>query len=211
MQLREYRAIRESGKELGSEIFKFIIENNKNDLISAAKLLGFWNGKIMVFEKEFDMETMMDFMIFEKMTQNAPAFKRYFDSNPKLNDLQLENMTGIINFYSSLFEIKRIDSKNNTLVFEDLLDAGKKEYLLMDVGLSQTALIGSIFYARLIPIRDINITSGMSFAFLNRFKDKLLSAISLANIKKRRKLTGVEMFLLIHEKNRQYGLETRPE
>ncbi|NEW84595.1 MAG: hypothetical protein GZ094_19815 [Mariniphaga sp.] len=210
MQLKEYRAIRESGKELGNEIFKFITENHKNDLMSAAKLLGFWNGKIMVFEKEMDIETMMDFIVFEKMTQNAPAFKRYFDINLELNDLQHENRTGMLNFYSSLFELKHIDLNNNTLVLKDLIDSDK-EYLLMDVGMSQTASIGYIFYMRLIPIRDINMTSGLSFAFQNRFKDKLLSAFSLAKIKKRRKLTSAEMFLLIHEKNRQYGLDTRVE
>ncbi len=85
MQLKEYKAIRESGKELGSEIFKFITENHKNDLMAAAKLLGFWNGKIMVFEKEMDVEILMDFMVFEKTTSNVPAFKRYFDSCIKNN------------------------------------------------------------------------------------------------------------------------------
>jgi len=210
MQLKEYKAIRESGKEFGSEIIKFITENYKSDLLIAAKLLGFWNGKIIVFEKELDPETMMDFIVFEKMTQNAPAFKRYFDSSPTLNDLQLENMNGIINFYSSLFELKHIDSNNNTLVLEDLLDTGK-EYLLMDIGMSQTAIVGYIFYTRLIPIRDIKMTSGMTFVFQNMYKGKLLAAISLAKFKKRRKLTSTELFLLIHEKNRQYGLESRTE
>jgi hypothetical protein len=43
------------------------------------------------------------------------------------------------------------------------------------------------------------------------YKDKLLSAISLAAFKKRRKLNGTEMFLLIREKNQQFGKETRTE
>lgn len=110
MQLIDYRAIREAGRELGSEIFKYAVENNKHDLISAAKLLGFWDGKMMVFNSDNDSETLMDFMVFEKI-----------------------------------------------------------------------------------------------------YKDKLLSAISLAAFKKRRKLNGTEIFLLIHEKNLQFGKETRTE
>lgn len=210
MKLNEYRDIRESGRELGAEIFKHTTENHKSDLMTAAKLLGFWNGKMMVFEKEMDTETLMDFMVFEKMTQKAPSFIRYAESEPELNDLQQENMNGIISNYSSLFEAKYIDSINNTLILEDLLDLDN-EYLLMDIGLSQTAKIGYVFYMRLIPIRDINMTSGMSFIFENSFKDKLLAAISLAKFKKRRKLTSTEMFILIHEKNRLYGMETRAE
>ncbi|HZK94803.1 MAG TPA: hypothetical protein VFC67_11390 [Prolixibacteraceae bacterium] len=211
MKLTDYRAIREAGKKIGGDILKYAVESNKQELITAAKLLGFWNGKMMVFDAESDSETLMDFMVFEKITSNFPAYKRFQMSNPKLDDLQQENMNGILNNYPSLFEIKSIDSIGNILILEDLLDANRKEYMLMDIGMSKTASIGFILYARLIPIRDINMTSGVSFGFEKIYKDKLLSAISLAAFKKRRKLTSAETFILMHEKNRQFGLETRTE
>ncbi|HEY5510717.1 MAG TPA: hypothetical protein VIK10_06795 [Prolixibacteraceae bacterium] len=46
MKLTDYRAIREAGKELGGKIFQYAVDNNKQELISAAKLLGLWDGKI---------------------------------------------------------------------------------------------------------------------------------------------------------------------
>jgi len=211
MKLQDYRAIREAGKEIGSKIFNFAVDSNKQELITAAKLLGFWDGKRIIFDSENDSETMMDFMVFEKSTSNLPAFKHFYMSNPELNALQQENMNGILNNYSSLFEVKSIDSIGNILVLEDLLDPSKKEYLLMDIGLSKTARLGFIHYNRLMPIRDINIISGVSFIFDEIYKDKLLSAISLAAFKKRRKLTSAEMYVLIHEKNRQFGVKTRTE
>ena len=211
MKLTDYKAIRESGKELGGDIFNFAVDSNKQDLISAAKLLGFWNGNAMVFDSEMDSETMMDFMVFEKVTASIPASKRFQMSNPELNNLQQEHMDGILNNHPSLFEVKSIDSIGNTIVLEDLLDANRKEYLLMDIGMSKTTGLGLILYNRLIPIRDINMTTGVSFIFENIYKDKLRSAISLAAFKKRRKLTSSEMFILIHEKNRQFGMETRTE
>lgn len=165
----------------------------------------------MVFDSESDSETMMDLLVFEKITPNLPACKRFYMSNPEQNDLQQEHMNGILNNYPSLFEVKSIDSIGNTLVLEDLLDASRKEYVLMDIGMSKTARLGFIHYTRLIPIRDINMTSGVSFIFDKIYKDKLLSAFSLAAFKKRRKLTSVEMFILMHEKNRQFGMETRTE
>lgn len=211
MKLSDYKTIREAGKKVGSDIFNYAVNSNKNDLVTAARLLGLWNGKMMVFDSENDSETMMDLMVFEKITSNLPACKRFQMSNPKLNDLQQEHIDGILNNYYSLFEVKSIDSIGNILILEDLLDASRKEYLLMDIGLSKTARLGSIHCTRLIPIRDINMTSGVSFIFEKIYKDKLLSAISLAAFKKRRKLTSVEMIVLMHEKNRQFGLETRTE
>lgn len=211
MKLTEYKAIRQAGMELGQEIFKFSTNVFKDDLIITAKLLGLWNGKLMVFEDDNETEALMDFMVFEKPANYAPAYQRFYDSNPKLTELQQENLNGILNFHSSLFEVKHIDSTNHTIVFVDILDEDKKEYLLMDVGLSRTTSVGLIFYTRLIPIRDINMTSGLAFVFDNSLKEKLLSAISLASFKKRRKLTSTEMFLLFYEKNRQHGLNTKTE
>lgn len=211
MNLIDYRLIRESGKEIGGDILKYAIDGNKQELISAAKLLGFWNGKMMVFDTDEDSETLMDFMVFEKITSNLPACKRFQMSNPKLNALQQEHMDGILNNYSSLFEIKSIDSIGCTLVLEDLLRPGKVEYLLMDVGMSRTMQLGFILFSRLIPIRDINMTSGVSFAFKKGYKENLLSALAFASFKKRRKLTSTEIYLLFHDKKRQFGIETRTE
>ena len=211
MNLSDYRAIRASGKELGSKIFKYAVDNNKQDLVSTAKLLGLWNGKMFIFESENDSNALMDFMVFEKPGQNSPAFKRFHLCNPGLNDAQLEHIDGMYHNFSSLFEVKSIDRMGNTLVLTDLLDNDRKEYLLMDIGLSKTAPVGFVLFTRLIPIRDINMTSGSTFGFKSMYKDKVLSAISLATFQKRRKLNSNEIYILMHNKNRQFGMETRTE
>ena len=164
----------------------------------------------MVFDSENDSETLINFMVFEKSSQNDAAYQRFYRSCPKLDDLQQVNMNGILHFHSSLFEVKSIDPKGNTIVLEDLMDAGR-EYQLMDIEMSKTVPAGFIIFTRLIPINDVNMTSGVGFGFNRIDKDKLLSAISLAEFKHRRKLTKTELFILMHEKNRQYGVETRTE
>jgi hypothetical protein len=211
MKLSDYRDIRESGKELGSKIFNYVVDKNKHELISAAKILGLWDGRKFIFDSEEDSNTLMDFMVFEKPGQNTPAFKRFHLSNPGLNDVQLEHINGMYHNFSSLFEVKSIDKMGNTLILTDILDNNRKEYLLMDVGMSRTVHDGFLMFTRLIPIRDINMTSGVSFGFKSMYKDKLLSAISLATFQKRRKLNSNEMYVLMHNKNRQFGLETRTE
>lgn len=211
MELSEYKAIREAGIELGQEIFKLSTSVFKNDIIIAAKLLGMWDGKMVVFEDEGDTDALMDLMVFEKLTNHATACQMFYDGKPQLSDLQQENLNGMLQFHSSLFEVKHIDSTSHTLVFVDVLDKDNKEYLLMDVGLSRTATVGILIFTRLIPILGENITSGLGFVFDNSIKEKLLSAVSLASFKKRRKLTSTELFILFHEKKRRYGLNTRAE
>ena len=91
----------------------------------------------------------------------------------------------------------------------DKMEGNSKDNQLF--GLSKTAPVGFVMFTRLIPIRDINMTSGATFGFKSMYKDKLLSAISLATFQKRRKLNSNEVYILMHNKNRQFGMETITE
>lgn len=209
MKVEDYRAIRQTGKDLTSKIFKFAIDSNKKDLTYAAKLLGFWSEHKLVFDSDQEFDVLTEFLIFEKFNQNIPVVRRFDTSNPELTDREKENMNGILNYYASLFEIQSIDSSNNTLVLIDLLDPIRKKFTLMDIGLSQSSVVGVIFYTRLLPIQDIYMTSGVSFAFENINKDKLLGIISLTTFKNRKKLNTTEMFILMHKKHQHFGLKIK--
>ncbi|MDP3912322.1 MAG: hypothetical protein Q8R96_01095 [Bacteroidota bacterium] len=65
MELTDYKAIRESGKELAGDIFNYAVDSNKQELISAAKMLGSWDGKMFVFDADNDSDTLMDLIVFE--------------------------------------------------------------------------------------------------------------------------------------------------
>ena len=65
---------------------------------------------------------------------------------------------------------------------------------------------GLVFYFRLLPIRDINITSGVSFGFDPSVKDRILSDISFARFKRKGKLNSTSLFVLAHKKSKQYGI-----
>ena len=73
MEVKDYRAIRQTGKDLTSKIFKFAIDNNKEDLTYAAKLLGFWNDYKLVFDSDEEFDVLTEFLIFEKFKQNIPV------------------------------------------------------------------------------------------------------------------------------------------
>ena len=208
MKEEEYRLIRQTGKDLTSKIFKFGLEK-KEEFINAAKLLGFWNNNKLEFESDEEFDVLTEFFIFEKFKQNSRIVERFSNSNTELTELEKENMKGILNFHSSLFEIKNVDPKNNTLVLSDLLEDNHFEYNLIDINLSHSSTYGLIFYSRLLPIQDCYMTSGVSFPFEMSDKNKLLTVISLATFKKRSKLTTSEIFLLMHKKHQQFGAKVR--
>jgi hypothetical protein len=71
MKLTDYKAIRESGKELAGDIFNYAVDSNKHDLITAAKMLGFWDGKMFVFDSDNDSDTLMDLIVFETTVRSG--------------------------------------------------------------------------------------------------------------------------------------------
>ena len=152
---------------------------------------------------------MTEFFIFERFKGNIRIIERFSNSNLELTDQEKENMKGILSFHSSLFEIKTIDPKSNTMILCDLLDNNHSEFNLMDINLSHSSTYGLIFYSRLLPIKDCYMTSGVSFPFEMSEKNKLFAVISLDTFKKRSKLTTTEMFILMHKKHQQFGAKVR--
>ncbi len=82
------------------------------------------------------------------------------------------------------------------------------EITMFDIGISSTGIEGFMFYTRLIPIQDVYISSGVSFAFQAEVKERLLDDISFLRLKKRRKLSSADLFILTYKKSKIYGVET---
>lgn len=203
MKIQEYKQIRNAGKDLSSKIFRL---NNREELLYGGKFLGFWNGKSMVFETDLDSDVLTDFLIYERYNQNTRLVDRYFESNPEIPDLEKEFLEGMLNYHASLFEIKSINKNNNTLILKDLIKTDHEDLILMDIGLSETSRVGIVFYARLLPIRDINMTSGVSFGFDKSDKNKLMGDISFARFKHRGKMKPIDLYLFFYKKSKSYGL-----
>jgi len=206
MQINEYLKIRETGKNLAYKILNFD-KDGKNAMLYAGTLLDFWNGKAMVFDKEEETDVLMDFLIYEKNKHGQKLIDQFYDSDFELTDLEEEIAEGQVNYHCSLFEIVKIDKSNSTLILKDLLNNDMADFILMDMGLSQTGKTGLLIYTRLIPIREMNMTSGVSFGFESRFKERILNDISLERLKKHRKLDSTELYILMHKKSKQYGID----
>ena len=206
MTIEDYKIIRNKGKTLAYKILDYK-KSNREDIIFAGKVLGFWDGAAMAFDKEEESDVLMDYLIYEKNKHGNRLINSFYDSKIAFSDLEEEILQGQVDYHSSLFEIVDIDTVNCEIILTDLLDKNNTVYKLMDLGLSQTGRIGLLVYTRLIPIRDINMTSGVSFGFVAKVKDRILNDILIERFKKRRKLDSTDLFILTHKKSKIYGLD----
>jgi hypothetical protein len=79
-----------------------------------------------------------------------------------------------LNNYTDFFEITKIDPENYTLKLTSITDKQKPAVEITDVGLSNSATIGSIIFTRIIDFDTINMTSGISMVFPSVVKSNLL-------------------------------------
>jgi len=200
MRVNEYKEIRQAGIKLAHVILKS--DDSKKNMLYAAELLGFWNGKAMEFEDEDESDVLMNFLLYEKNKKGNKLIDQFYDSEVELDDLEEEILEGMVNSHASLFEVKRFEFP--LIILIDLLNKDK-EYVLIDLGFSQTGEVGGILYSRLIPIRDIYMTSGVTFAFEPLYKEQVLNDISFAKFKSNRKLNSTDLYLLTYKKSKHYG------
>jgi len=203
MQIEEYQKYRKAGMELMSKLFERI---GKNNLVHAALDLDMFHNGNLVADLETDQASLMDVCVFEKDNQNKILVDEFYETAEELPDIEEDVLEGVVNNYLSVFEIKSINKDAAIIIISDVLDKNKKEYPLIDINLSRTALPGQIFVTRLIAIKDVFMTSGISLGFDHKSKDKFLDDLSFLRLKKRRKLTSKELFVFSFYKHKEYGI-----
>ncbi len=205
MTIPEYRKIREESMKLVHIIIEKIPPQNINH---SGKMLGFLEKGVMYFDDEDrDSSVLLDYSIYEKNQKGLRYIDEFYDSEIKLKPNQEDMLEEMIKAHSSLYEVKAIDIENAVIYFVDILNESKKECKFNDLGLSQTAKIGMIFFTRLISFGDDNISTGVSFGFTAATKSQLLKDISLAKFKRNGKLSSSELYILMFKKYKEAGVE----
>lgn len=116
-------------------------------------------------------------------------------------------MESMMKYHASFFEVVSLDIERNTLKVIDILDKNREEFEIMDLGLSHSLQVGSLFFSRLLPTRNVFITSGMLIGYPLSENIRLLSDLSFAKFKKRGKRGAIDLFVFPFMKGNQYGTD----
>ena len=108
MTTEDYKILRNSGMELAYKILALLSKKNK-DVQNAGTLLGFWDGKAMIFDSEEESDVLMDYLIYEKNNFGNKLIDKFYNSDIELSEIEEEILEGMVDYHSSLFEIKSIE------------------------------------------------------------------------------------------------------
>lgn len=208
MQKEQSIKLRNAGRILGEKI---IPTGKKDQLDYVAKQLGFWDNKrnAIVMDAESDMDVFAEYLIYQPTKKGAIVLDDFYESDIELSDLEEDFLEAMVNSYASLFTIQKVDPDSSTLVLKDELDKDNKEYTMMDINLSQTAKVETMMYTRLLPVEDVFISSGLTFAYYSKYLNNMINHVSSVRFRKRRKLTEADLIILCHKKYNEYGIEMK--
>ncbi|UZW13448.1 hypothetical protein OSC52_16620 [Clostridium pasteurianum] len=175
-RIERYKQIRRTGyKIVNNEIMKFANKNYKSKLITeSAKKLGILEGKNkIVLDWEEENQYFLDFVINETKINGKKLIQCFSEKSVLEGELEIEFMDAMKKAYTSLFRVVNTSPEKGLVFIKDLLGDGKN-IRLTDLGLSQMKDKNLLIFTRIIPFKDMNITSGMTCAFHSNYEMDLM-------------------------------------
>ncbi len=132
---------------------------SKQAMQTSGEKLGIMQQGTLVFETEDEAAVLMDYALYDYWGQGANAILRHIAACPP--DPATEEyaaLKAMAEAFHTLVQVTEVLPGVGVCVV-DLL-AGRREYLLMDLGFGQTARKDLVLAARLLPLDDFVMTSG---------------------------------------------------
>jgi hypothetical protein len=109
---------------------------------------------------------------------------------------------------TSFFEAVRVLPESNQVLISDLLEPERPEILLTDFGLSATLPWNQLpiaLFCRIVPVQDVNMTSGFTCNFGAEFIPGLLQAHRQKMKKVAAEDLAEQRFIFFFQKHREVG------
>lgn len=215
MNKDRYTEIRKCYTKFTTRILNSEDENNGADIRRAGKKLSFLKGDTMIFESEDESNVLLEYLLYEKNGKKTRLIDRYsLRTDNEMDKTEEVILSAMLTNYFSVFEVDKINAVENTVDLIDIIEGGK--YTLIDIGFSESASEGNILSTRLLPIGDVYMTSGLTFAFTSDKRLRLLREISKKSkysVRKRsvklstKSPASKTLFEIMHQSNRKWGSE----
>ncbi|RLB12747.1 MAG: hypothetical protein DRG39_01085 [Deltaproteobacteria bacterium] len=206
--IKKYKKYRKTGRELMKKIIDVCLDHDV--LLESAKLLGIAPNDIVVFENMNEINVLMDFALNEYKVNNKNAIQIYRETIGYKNEIEKDILDTLLLSYTSLFKIISIFEAENTLILNDILNK-RDNIKLIDIALSKTAIPGLLMFIRLVPFKDFNITSGISFVFSGDLEAYLLRRYKKLSKKIKSDSESIKRFVSFFKLNRTDSIEVRYE
>jgi hypothetical protein len=176
--------------------------------MQAGRLLNMVSENTLWIYNESERDFFSDFLIFDYNLDSLKSnIEIYISLNPPQEDIEEELFKALLKSYTSLFRIISIDKSNCKLCLYDILNKVYEIYLV-DVNMSKSAQPGMIFFARLIPLKNFNMTSGMSLGFNSDMEPFLMNKYKRLGRKFKSESEAIKRFASFFQLSRSDGINS---
>jgi len=169
--VKHYRRYRTVGKILNQKIIDAYV--TKEVIEQAARVLGLVKNRQLVFDSEYEMSVLMDFVLYEVPLRGKTVVQRYQEEKGGSDKVEKELLNAMVAAQTSIFRVEQIWKTKRQLGLQELVGKGR-QLILTDIGLSQSIIDKIVVFFRVVEVADIVMTSGMSFAFSNDIEQQLV-------------------------------------
>lgn len=207
--LEKYRIYREVGMKLNHKVMNKCLSSDAP--MESGKLMGIVEGDTLIFESEGDTSILADFSLNEYRVNGQTAIEIYKEKFGGRNKVEKDILNALISSSTSLFKVISVYLDRHSILLEDVLKP-RKRIELIDIGFSQTAVLGQLLFIRLVEFNDFNMTSGISFAFSREAEGYILDRyrkISARNSRENLGNDSMTRFISFFKLNKTLGLEIK--
>lgn len=183
---------------------------DRDVLMRSARLLGVARGDTFVFDSEDETSVLMDFALNEYRVNNKNTIEIYREKIGWQNEVEKDILHALLSSYTSLFKVASISEAENTLLLNDILNK-KDNMKIIDIAFSKTAIPGLLLFIRLIPFKNFNMTSGVSFVFSGDLEEYLLRRYKKLSKKVKSASDSIKRFVSFYKLSKTSGIEVRYE
>jgi hypothetical protein len=132
---------------------------SKQAMQTSGERLGIMQQGTLVFETEDEVGVLIDYCLYDYWEQGANTILRHItDCPPDPVTDESAALKAMSHSFHTLVQVTKVLPGVGVRVAD--LFAGRREYLLIDMGFSRTAAEGLVLAARLLPLEDFVMTSG---------------------------------------------------
>jgi len=161
--VREYHQYQ---SRLGDQISMQMLDTmSDNEMIMAAKKLQMVHKNTLMFDRETETEILIEFALFSHLHAFGSIALRWCSQHTPANTLDEDIFAGVQASFYSLFRVLEIFPSKGVLLQDTFT---KKEFPLMDIGISRSAQVNMGIAGRIIPIHDWGMLTGAVIPVVNQ-------------------------------------------
>jgi hypothetical protein len=168
-----YRLVREVGRELNTVLGGKIPSSG---LKECAKKLGLWKHGGIDVGRDGEVDVFFDYCIHKFRINNASIVQRHLlTSPPDADSIEFSILQTMLKSYYTIYTVTGVVEGKGIAVLDLLY---QRDMFIIDISMSNTAMVGLVFAGNIVPFDQFYITTGANLIVPHELlNDKIFSII----------------------------------